>query len=263
MYAWLQLTKKEFRLGLPALLVPIVIFVFASIVSFLIAEQNGFGWEGVFGAAMFVVGLQFFYLVYYLLYSLHSEKKKLHLWLHNPLPSYLLLLAKVVAGLVSMLITLLVTGITLIVSLNLSNVMNDYIERIGLTKVVFFLGSHLILIALSLAVLFLFFWMIYLLYTRFFGTFLSFVFTFITFILLATVYDWVTSSELYDILTKWGAIQVNMLKGFSVTINDNGSNVIAEPANLHLYIGSYVFETVLALILFFITSWLLDKRIEV
>ncbi|WP_332694481.1 hypothetical protein [Halalkalibacter lacteus] len=263
MSAWLSLTKKELRLGMPVFLMPIIVFIVSVSIAFYIGNRNGFAWEAVVGVAAAATGVQIFYLAYYLFYSLQSEKKKLHLWLHNPMPGYSLLLAKVAAGFVSMLITLLLTGTTVLVTVNLSSMINEQIQVANITELVFFAGIHLVLLALSFAAFFLFYWMIFLVFTRRLGTVVSFLSTFVIFVALTSFYNWFTQSLVYQKLTMWGGFQLEMLEGISFNVDNSGAEVMSETANLSLFAGSYLFETILALLLFFAASWMLDKKVEV
>ncbi|WP_077622881.1 hypothetical protein [Sediminibacillus massiliensis] len=263
MSAWLSLTRKEIRLGLPVFLVPVVAFFLLTGIAYYIGNRQGFGWEAVVGVSIAAVGVQVFYLVFYLFCSLQSERKRLHLWLHNPMPGYLLLLAKIAAGFLSLLVTLLVTGSTLLIAFNLADSISEHLQIANFLEMVFFIGSHILLIALSFAALFLFFWMIFLVFTRYLGTFLSFLSTFILFIATATLYSWFSSSIVYEKLNNWGLFELNMLEGISINVENGSTQVFTETDTISLYAGTYLFETVIALLLFLAASWLLDKKAEV
>ena len=263
MSAWISLTKKELRLGLPVFLIPVIAFILIAALAFYIGNRSGYGWESLAGFAMFATGAQVLYLVYYLLYSLSSEKKKLHLWLHNPMSGGALLFAKVVAGLISMTITLFLTGATLLISYQMSPLIQGHIQMISIFDLTFFAGIHLFLFALSIAAYFLFFWMIFLMFTRRLGTFLSLLSTFVIFIVASILYGWFTDSVIYQTLTNWGTFQLDTLQGINFTIDNNGAEVITDAATFSLYTGVYLFETLITLLLFFVASWLLDNKVEV
>lgn len=268
MSQWLSLTKKEIRLGLPALLTPIIVFIIVSSIAYYIAYQNDVGIYAVMIVALVATLAQIFYLPYYMLYSLSAERKKLHLWLHNPLPAAALITAKMVAGLLSMIVTLFITGTTGLITLALKS---ELLERIGVSlsslfKLLMFGGIHLFLFSISLAIGFMFFWMIFLMLTRSIGTFVSFIITFAIAIASGSLYGWLSESSLYDTLTKWGEFNVTgFLKGLEFTINGSLMNgeIITDVGNVSLYAGSYAIETLLALILFFATCFILNRKVEV
>ncbi|MFC0559520.1 hypothetical protein [Halalkalibacter alkalisediminis] len=265
MNAWLHLLKKEFRLGLTAFLVPIITYLVLTGVAAYIGSRNGFSWEAVVGVSIFAIGLQVFYVLYYLLNSLQVERKKLHLWIHTPMPGYGLLSAKIAAGLISMIMTLLLTGVTLMVAVHQSPTISEQVKMVQLADMSLLGGIHLILFAVSLAVLFIFFWIVFLLFNRNLGSFVSFLSTFVLFIGTTSVYNWFKESIVYEKLTSWGEIQFSGIAE-SVSIEasmESGTEVITEVGTFSLFAGAYLFETVVALILFFAACWMLDHKVEV
>ncbi|MFC0469597.1 hypothetical protein ACFFHM_03405 [Halalkalibacter kiskunsagensis] len=265
MNAWVSLLKKELRLGMSAFLGPIITFVILTVVAGYIGSRNGFTWEVVQGVALFATGFQIFYLVYYMLTSLQAERKNLHLWLHSPMPGYGLLLAKLVAGFISMLLTLFVTGTTLLIALNQSVLFSEHLQLIDVTSVSFFGGTHLILLALTFGIYAIFYWMIFLLINRHLGSFLSFLATIAIFTLLTTIFNAFKETSLYGLLTQWGEIQLTGITesiGFSMNL-ETGTEVMTEVGNLSLYLGVYLIETVIAILLFVAACWMLDRKVEV
>lgn len=266
MTAWLNLTKKELRLGMSAFLLPIIVFIILVSIASYFGNRVDMMWEAIAFVAFGATSIQVFYLVYYLFHSLRSERKNLHLWLHNPMPGYSLLLSKITAGLVSMLITFILTATTMAVSLSQSSRLTDQLPLYSVINIGVFGGFHLFLIAINLAVWFVFFWMIFLLSTRYIGTFLSFLSTFIIFILTTSLDNWFSSTAVYKKLTMWGQFQTpELLKGLNIVGNPEhaDSQVITETAQIHLYLGIYIFEIILVAILFIAASWILDRKVEV
>lgn len=266
MTAWLNLTKKELRLGLPAFLIPIVAFFITVAITAYFGNRAGLTWEIVTGVAIGATGIQALYLVYYLLHSLSAEKKKMHLWLHTRMPAYSLLLSKMVAAMISMGITFLITGTTFVLALNASESIPIEIPWANLLELGLLGGLHIFLFAISFAVWFLFFWMIFLLFSRSLGTFTSIILTFFLFIVLNVVlYGWFTSSGLYEMLTMWGTINLGeILSSFNVITDlETGTEVTTETSAVTVHLGTYVFDAILVLILFFASCWMLDRKVEV
>ncbi|SDJ99311.1 hypothetical protein [Sediminibacillus albus] len=262
MSAFLSLTKKELRLGVPVFLVPIIIFIVAVGVAAYFGGRSGVAWEAIAVVSVSATAIQIFYLLYYLSFSLKSERKKLHLWLHNPLPGYSLLLAKLCAGLVSMLVTFIVTGGTLLAAVQSSSFASQLQAELKLANLSVFGGAHIWLFAIDFAIYFMFFYMIYLLFSRFFGGFLSFSFTFILFGGLTYLWGLFTETSLHQTLTGWGEIQFNGFV-FKRSFDASGMEVFTELDMVHVFLGSYLFEAVIVVLLFIAASWMLDRKVEV
>ncbi|WP_100405775.1 hypothetical protein [Bacillus solitudinis] len=263
MSAWLNLTKKELRLGLPAFLLPVIAFIVALGIAMYMGNRHGFVWEAVAGVAVFATGIQVFYLVYYLLHSLQSEKRKLHLWLHTPMSGTQLLLAKVVAGIVAMVATMMITGTTLLLAISFLET-DIQIPWSNVLDVAVVGGIHLFLLALDFAVWFMFFWMIFLLFNRKLGTVFSFISTFVLFVITSALYGQFMETGLYDTLTMWGQMDISkLLTDLFINIDSNGGEIMTETGQITLYFGYYVFEGIVALLLFFASCWMLDRKVEV
>jgi MFS family permease len=265
MTAWVSLFKKEMRLGLSALLGPIIAFLISVIIAAYLGSRYDVAWEAVVAVGLFATGIQVFYLIYYMLNSLHVERKKLHLWLHSTMPGYGLLLAKLAAGLLSMLITLVITGTTLLIAMNNSVTISEQLKMINVTSAGVLGGIHLILLAVSFGIFTIFYWMIYLLFTRYLGSFLSFLATLGIFIGTSFVYSWFKMTALYEVLTNWGEVHLTgITESINITTNmENGTEVTTEVGNISLYLGAYLFETVIVVVLFAVACWMLDRKVEV
>ncbi|QTN00630.1 hypothetical protein ERJ70_15810 [Sediminibacillus dalangtanensis] len=262
MNAFASLTKKELRMGMPVFLVPVIIFIVAVGAAAYFGGRSGVAAEAITGVSVAAVTMQIFYLIYYLNFSLKAEKKKLHLWLHNPLPGYSMLLAKLGAGLISMLATLLITGVTLIISAQSAGFITHLQNDFNLTNIGFFSGLHVVLIAIDLSIYFVFFYMIYLLFNRYFGGFISFCSTFVLFGVSTYLWGKFSETAIHRSLTSWGEIELNGFV-FNRNFDTNGIEFFTEFDTVHVFLGSYLFETIIVLILFFAASWMLDRKVEV
>jgi hypothetical protein len=265
MNAWLHLVKKEFRLGLSAFLTPIVTFLILTGIAAYLGYRYGFVWEAVVAASLFATGFQVFYLVYYMLNSLQTERKKLHLWIHSTMPGYGLLLAKLVAGFISMILTLFVTGTTLLIAINQSAAISEQLQMVNKASAGLVGGSHLLLFSLYFGVWIIFYWFIFMLLNRNLGTFLSFLATLAVFVAVTTIYNWFQDSVVYEALTNWGEIHISgITESISISTNlETGTEVLTEVGQLSFFIGSYVFETVIVILLFVVSCWMLDRKVEV
>lgn len=269
MTAWWNLTKKELRLGFPAFLLPLITYALLASVMFYVGSRQNMSWEMVMIVSVAVMALHLFYLVYYFYYSLQSERKRMHLWLHNPLPGYALLSAKLTAGIISMIGSLLIIGAVTALSYFFAGTFDDIFPALIWQDVVnlgIFGGVHLFLLALNFAIYFLFFWMIFLLISRYVGSFFSIILTFILFICFVSGWAWLTETPFFSILTNWGEINLVQLaqglefsaeatRGFSLFLTDQGAASI--------YLGTYIGEALVTIALFAASCWLLDRKVEV
>ncbi|MDV2884225.1 hypothetical protein BTR22_13870 [Alkalihalophilus pseudofirmus] len=268
MNVWGNLLKKEIRLGVPAFIMPVAGFLIICAIAGFIGQRNGFMWEALIGVVVLAIGLQAFYLAYYMFFSLQAEHKKLHLWLHNPLPAYGLLSAKLAAGIISMVITTVIVaavGLIAITQSELWGELSSYITFAQIAELGFYGGFTLYLFALSAVVWVMFFWMIFLLLSRVFHSFLSFVLTAISFIALFSFIGWFGNTSVHAALTEWGEIELGqMLQSIDFqTSLETGTDVTTQMGSLSFYTGTLLFETILALALFFIACWMLDRKVEV
>ncbi|WKB35611.1 hypothetical protein QS257_19440 [Terrilactibacillus sp. S3-3] len=97
MKAWFALVKKEMRLGsLGFFSVLILQLSLYSIVVYQAIRQGSTDVVVAFGFLTILAHV--FYLLGYMIVNLFLERKTLHLWLHNPLPAWSLLLLNGLAG---------------------------------------------------------------------------------------------------------------------------------------------------------------------
>ncbi|WP_100372609.1 hypothetical protein [Bacillus sp. FJAT-45037] len=268
MTAWGNLVKKELRLGIPAFLMPVIAFIALCLIGLFFGNRYDIMWEPLIGITILATGLQIFYLAYYMLYSLQAEKKKLHLWLHNPLPSYGLLTAKLVAGAASMIVTTILVVTVGFIALTNSPVWADVSEFITVAQLLelgFYGGIALFLMALSISVWIMFFWVIFLRLSSIMHGFLSFIVTGLSALALGAFVGWFSSTRFHETLTQWGKIELgNMLQSIDFeTSLEGGTEVTTGYDVFSFYTGTVVYDTMFAIVLFFLACWILDRKIEV
>ncbi|UOE92521.1 hypothetical protein [Alkalihalobacillus sp. LMS39] len=261
MYAWLHLAKKEWRLGLPAFIMPILVFIIIASIAVFIGSRYGFGIDTLIGISLLATGIQVFYLAYYLFYSLLTERKKLHLWLHNPMSGVSLLLAKISAGLASLLPTLLLTTTVLLVSLHFSQ-LNSLLSMSSIYSAISFVILHIFLISIQFGVCLLLFFVIYLVLSQYFHSFISFLLTILLIAVSAGLYGWFTLT-IYESITSWGEIPLPLLTDISILASPEGSSVHVGAEDTSIFIGTYFFETLFTFAIFFGACWILDHKVEV
>ncbi|GAF66709.1 hypothetical protein BTS2_3612 [Bacillus sp. TS-2] len=268
MNAWLHLVKKEFRLGLPFLLTISII----SIIFSILAVYLGFKLENTLSLPTLVI-LSFlmvchiFFLVFYVLNSLQRENSTLHLWLHSPFPSYVLLLAKITSGLLSLLISISIPAALSIVILttNLSPISLDgFIAKESIWQVIWLTLGAVLLVMIMITVFIMFCWIIYRYLKQFLPSFFSLFIMIVGIFLLLNLYSLFTDTAFFDWLTGWGEITLApIMVGMEFDFTQVGSDIDIRTVQPSLFIGDFLFDLLLIFCLFFITSWILDKKIEV
>lgn len=254
MTPWIHLTKKELRLGFPAFLFSMIGSFGVFVLWVVLGIESGFIWEGMMMWSVLAILFNFFYLVFYMSYSLNTERKRMHLWLHNPLPTYKLLLAKFVSGLSYMFIFLFTIIIVIGIScgnLNFSMQMDDW-------KMTFFLSIiYYLIFIVSNGWGFTFLWTIYMSFKKSIHPFYSFVLTFVILMFLF----WMV--YLSSVLFQWGAIESHLITGFEFTATEETFHVNFGEIPTTFYIGHFI-EALLLILFFFIGSaWMLERKVEV
>lgn len=261
MNAWISLTKKEFKLGLPAFLIALIIFV--GIIGAGYFAGNHWGYQGELLTVAFgiVITLHMFFLTFYLFYSLNSERKRLHLWLHTPMSIAGLLSSKIFTGIIFMVSTFVVS--TILLTIIFSNTFDFFNQEtifnlIGISTLTVFES------AIFLAANLLFFWSVFLHYSQRMNDFFSFMLTIILFFFISWGYQSLVDLSFIQTLTNWGSIQVNDLVvgfEFNLTADEFEGETISEQTIL--YIGNFVRDIIVAVILFIAACWIIDKKVEV
>jgi hypothetical protein len=261
MKAWLALVKKEFRIGLPILLLAIVLFLVGLVIVTVATYRFGYAWDAVGIIGLAWGGGHFFFMAIYMLYSLGVERKRLHLWLHNPMHASGLLAAKLVTGTIYMIISLLIISIAAYVGgLHFVPFSDGTWFRIGMIAFL-----HVISFSIDFSVYVILAYIIFLLLERYMPAFLSGVSVFIGWWVFAYLYfGLLADSKFYYAITEWGKIDLGFVANslqFDMDVRQAIVNFQGE--DTFIYAGNYVIELITILIIYFIASWLLDKKVEV
>ena len=103
---WFGLLRKDFRVGRSTFFGILAAIIVANLlIIFIISEKDKLSLSsGFFNLCLYYL------LPVYIFNSLTEEGKKLHRWLHNPQPAWLLLLSKLLNGLLALFLSLLVSA---------------------------------------------------------------------------------------------------------------------------------------------------------
>ena len=240
MTKWTTMLKKDLRLSTTALLVGFAVTLVCSVIAGLVGE---YVYIPLLAAAAFHV----FYLPISLFASLRTEAAHLHVWLHNPRPAVSLLLSKLLSGLVTLLISLTVlysiAGILLRAKFS---AIEPYWTDIWSAGWLVFL--HAILLSIAIGVLVIFLWSLYHALKHRVGR-LTWPILIGIVILTNLLDELFTSSSQYRSLAEWGSIEISF-PTFSVD-------------SFPVYVGDYLYQLILVIAMFILSSWIIDKKVEV
>lgn len=262
MSAWSGLLKKEFHLSraryLIGLIVVALIFGFGYVTSIRIDEPGV-----MIGFSAMVIAFHLFYLPLHVFTSLNMEGKNLQLWLHNPQSGKELLSAKLVVSTIAMMVSLAISVTIAFILLNLTvfkeQSISDLLAQINLdVSFIFAAGSltlsHLIAFSIQLTVWIMFLWTAFQLCKSRIGRWSWLVLVGLIFIPTAILTEF-QETPFFAWITNWGKINITFLEELHWNVGESGM--------FDVYIGDYVFHLLITAGLFFLSAWLIDKKVEV
>jgi hypothetical protein len=240
MAKWAAILKKDFRLATTVFFVGLVINLISILFAVLVDEYQ---FIPLLTAAVFHV----FYLPIMLFASLRTEAVQLHIWLHNPRSAITLLLCKLLSGIA-------MTVVSLVVLYSMAGILLR--SRFGLIEAYWtdtwragwLVFLHALLISVIIGVWVIFLWSLYHALKYRIGR-LTWFALFGAVILPGWIGDLFTSSSLYRLLTQWGSMEMKF-PTFSV-----------DP--IPVYMGEYLYHLIIVVGIFTLSSWILDRKVEV
>lgn len=263
MSSWWALVKKEFMLTrtifLAALAFIFVVWGFSYVLDYLNAEHiatveidesivAGTAMVGIMTAGVF---MHVFYMSIYMIVSMQKELNTFHLWLHTPQPMSKLLSAKLVSGLFCNVVSLFING-TIAFALILSFIPAEYAPSFGNTVLIAgLLGGAMVIASFYLSLYALLFTSVYLALRGKIGKWAWLVVIFL-FISVTWLFNKVEEMAWYQALTEWGTYQIYIEAG-----------MLAPIFPLDISVGFILVHTILAIIIFAIATFLIDRKAEV
>jgi hypothetical protein len=246
MSAWAALFKKDFQLTRTVFFIGLVINFLVLLLTLYVDMNTGDNLY-LFIPLLAAIVLHVFYLPIILFISLRTEADKLHLWLHNPRPAATLLLSKVVNGMAMMAVSLvslyLMAVLLIIPKLHLIEA-----YRTDTLKAALLVFPHIFMISIMISIFVILLWSIYhaLKYRIGRWTWLALLGAVIIPSWLGALFD---SSKPYQLLTQWISLEMNF-----PTFN-------IEP--LPAYAGEYLYHFIFTIGLFYLSAWIIDRKVEV
>ncbi|WP_219836200.1 hypothetical protein [Paenibacillus sp. R14(2021)] len=244
MASWTAFFKKDFRLTRTFFFVGLVINLLILLVALLVA-----GGETLypFIPLLAAIVLHVLYLPILLLISLKTEAGQLHLWLHNPRSAVSLLISKILNGIVmtvgSLVVLYAMAGMLIISRFRLIEAHWTDTWRAGLLIFI-----HVIMLSVMIGVWVIFLWSLYHALKYRIGrlTWLALIGAVILPAWIGALFD---STNVYKHLMQWGSLEMNF-PTFAI-----------DP--IPAYAGEYLYHFIIIIGLFYLSAWIIDKKVEV
>ncbi|SDM55063.1 hypothetical protein SAMN04488137_0705 [Fictibacillus solisalsi] len=252
MNPWWGQLAKEYRLGRGgAIGALIALFLYLGIGVY--ASWRMGNPETFLAFCAFALMMHVLYMAGYMCVSLIREQRTLHLWLQTPLPAYKLLLAKLLNGWGALAFSLfIISAITLLSGTMVVNLfeLDPELTWRDVISTGILIDIHILLIALYIGIGLTFLWAIYLVVSKSLGKVSGNVIGICLFFFLPWLMSKWEGTGLFHALFIWGKVDLNF-------------SDVAYVAFRHVYIGYYFYHFLLALLLLFIASWLIERKVEV
>jgi hypothetical protein len=259
MNPWAGLLKKEFRISKLWIFGGVGFVVISNLIAYAFSLKYGDP-AIMFVPSMVIASFHVFYLALFMFVSLQIESRHLHLWLHTSQSAFRLLSAKLFVGAAGFLVSFLIAGIfayAAFLQLRGTYLAGETWNSMLILKSGLVVAGNIALLSLYIAVWFIFCWTLYRLCKRIAPKF-DVIMTTIIIILLVWLGNWFGKTGLYERLTKWGYFDIEFIS----TVMMNGQRVILEKTQ-HLPLGVFVYYGCIAIGLFLLSAWLIDRKVEV
>lgn len=246
MAAWAALFKKDFRLTRTVFFVGLVINFLILLLTLYVEMNTG---DNLYMFILLLIAIVFhvLYLPVMLFISLKTEANQLHIWLHNPRSATTLLLSKVLNGIVMTVVSLVVlymmAGFLIISKLSL---IEEYWTDTWMAGLLAF--PHILMISLLFGIWVILLWSLYHALKYRIGRW-----TWVALLGAVILPNWLSSliesSDLFKQLTQWGSMELNF-PTFSI-----------DP--IPLYAGEYLYQLIFIIGVFYLSTWIIDRKVEV
>lgn len=256
MKVWSSLLKKEYLLNRTLVLGGFALLLIGIFFDLYLHVNSRYPVAGMgTGLALMAVGLHIWYLPIYVFTSLSKEwKHTSHLWLHLPQSGWQLLASKIITGLGAMLVSF---GVTSIFALWIAQ---DEIAMLAIPWPIIIQYGLYLSFALFIYSLYMALWAMMFSVTM--ATVKRFLKkgTWLAGLLVLLIPTWglskFVSTKAYSALVHWGVININLPAPVQY---EHALDV----HHLSLYTGEILFYILLMAALFYLSGWLLDRKVEV
>jgi hypothetical protein len=260
MNPWVGLLKKEWRISKLWIWTTVGIVIAVNIAAYLLSLKYDEP-VAMFVPSLIVTCLHAFYMLIFMALSLQTETKRLHLWLHTPQPVFRLVSAKLLLAFGSLLVSLFVSALFTYISL--LEIKERYFHEEMWNHELFIQSGVLavlsiVLLSVHMAVLCLFYWVIYRICKQMIPK-LSGLIVALIYFLLGWLFSQFMKTNVYEWLTGWGKVAV---PGIAFKYNTTEGWMMIEKIET-ISIGAGVFYGIMAVLVFCASIWLIDRKVEV
>lgn len=261
MSVWFTLFKKELRHGWMAFLIFLILQLLLMALGIFLNIRYGQDaeiWPVIIGVMLSILLL--FYVPVYLLFNVIQGRKTFHIWMQNPLPGWSMLLAKLSGAFVYFIGTMIIIGTYTWVSLTR---ITEMPQELSLFRVTILALLILIWSGIGGGVALLFLWTIQRTMRSRIGKW-AWIVLIVGIILYSLIDAKFIESGAFAFLTDWGAIQnvtvLHFVMPHGAPTSMSANFATADPIGLTM--GDLVLDLVRTLILFILTAWLTDHKLE-
>lgn len=189
------------------------------------------------------------------MFSLNTEVNQMELFLHNPQSIHKLLFVKFLNGFVFAMSYAFV----LIISVTIVDLIWPTFQLSSLAAFWYLLSFtlRLIISTIPFMVMLLFLWTLHQIFRKYIGAFFSLIIVVAVLIGGIQLINFMSHTGFYQSFVEWGAIEMPFSQEYtSLYVNKNS-------VGLTVYLGSYIFYGVISMLLYFISTYLIDHKVEV
>lgn len=260
MTAWKALLKKELRLGGSGFFTFLGFQLALMVLGIFLAIRYGspndrFMMIAVIGGIL--IACHYLYLLSYMVVNVFLEKKTFHLWLHNPLPSWSMLAAKLTSGLIYMTVSLLIAGVYTWVGFLMISHLITIPPEIHVYRMATFVTLSIYWVGIYNGMIIIFLWLVlHCLQSRIGKLAWPILIAGLSVIIFFLVK--LTQLGFFSAITQWGRIPASIVNFWIPASTDSGFSIFTDP----FYVGGFVFDLLVMAFFFLSSAWLMDHKLE-
>ncbi|ACV62487.1 hypothetical protein Dtox_1630 [Desulfofarcimen acetoxidans DSM 771] len=260
MNEWWNLFKKEYRMTRTTTFIKLGILLFLGLWGL---NSNWIPPGAILAPAFLLIVFAAFYPAIFMFKYINKEFKQApHLWLHSPQPAWMLLSAKLVVGLAVMLAILLLDAVFIYMSI--SDLQQTGFSSANLTLLLRDSGFYLLSAIVGFSIYMASWSTLIIVVTasarKILGRY-KWLAGFAAFYLGTWGVGKLQQTWLFERLTQWGAFRINLISANKIQFVNNQHGFPF--GGIQIYTGQILIIVIATLALFALSSWLIDKKVEV
>lgn len=186
-----------------------------------------------------------------MMFSLNTEVNQMELFLHNPQSIHKLIFVKFVNGLVFALSFVLVVIFSFIVV----DLIWPIFDLNSFETVIYLLGftMRLIISSIPFMALLLFLWTLHQIFRKYLGSLFSLILVIAVLVAGTQLIVLTSQFDFYQSFIEWGTIELPYYRGHTGLFSNRNT----------IYLGSLIFYGIISMGLYFLSTYLIDRKVEV